>query len=77
MTELSILQKRVVSYIVACVSEFAERYNLDTYSAYVYLRDYKGIEYLVEFYDVLHTMSFGDAVDGMTDVCRNNGGMIS
>ncbi len=40
----------------------------------MYLYAYKGIEFIKENYDVEHTLSFDDAVDDLTLICRNNGG---
>ncbi len=68
--------RNVLDYIVVCVSEFAARYGIKMQEAYQYLRQYKGIDYLDEFYDVEHTLSFDDAVDDLTTVCRKNGGEI-
>ncbi|MCD8147256.1 MAG: DUF3791 domain-containing protein [Clostridiales bacterium] len=44
--------------------------------AYSYLRQYKGIDYLREFYDVEHTLSFDDAIDDLTVICCRNGGAM-
>ena len=54
--------ERKVSYIVALISDFAERFGLTTPQAYRYLALYKGIDFLDEFYDVEHTLSFDDAI---------------
>ena len=45
--------------------------------AYVYLSRNKGIEFLKEFYDVEHTLSFDDVLDDLTVICRKNGGTVS
>lgn len=70
-------EKNILEYIVVCVSEFANRYNIHMKDAYSYLRQYKGIDYLCEFYDVEHTLSFDDAIDDLTIICRRNGGAIA
>lgn len=41
-----------------------------------YIRRFKGIDFLTEFYDVEHTLSFNDCVDDLTIVCQNNGGTL-
>lgn len=66
--------RNVLDYIVICVSEFADRHGIPMQEAYQYLRQYKGIDYLQEFYDVEHTLSFDDTMDDLTTVCRKNGG---
>ena len=69
--------ERQVSYIVAVISDFAEHYGLSTPQAYRYLARYKGIEFLEEFYDVEHTLSFEDVVSDVALYCRKNGGTLS
>lgn len=44
--------------------------------AYIYLNRYKVIEFLKEFYDVEHILSFEDVLDDLTAICRQNGGSV-
>ena len=69
--------RNLLDYMVVCISEFAEQKKIETKEAYIYLSEYKGLDFLKEFYDVEHTLSFDDAVADLTKVCRNNGGTIS
>ena len=73
MTEL----RNRIEYTVACVSEFADKYNMPQQEAFRFLDQYKAIEFLKEFYDVEHTLSFDDAVEDMKRICANNGGVIA
>lgn len=66
----------LLNYIVVCISEFASRYEMHVREAYVYLSRNKGIEFLKEFYDVEHTLSFEDVLDDLTAICRKNGGTV-
>lgn len=66
-----------MSYIVAIISDFAERFGLTTPQAYRYLALYKGIDFLDEFYDVEHTLSFDDVISDVALLCRNNGGALA
>lgn len=66
-----------LNYIVVCVSEFAERHGLTLRDAYFYLREHTGIQFLQDFYDVEHTLSFEDAVDDLTRICARNGGTLT
>ena len=65
-----------VAYFVALISEFAERFGLSTPQAYRYLSLFKGIDFLDDFYDVEHTLSFADVVNDVALLCRNNGGLL-
>lgn len=67
--------KRIYYYIL-CVSAFSEKKNISQKDAYNYLEEYKGIDFLVECYEAEHCLSLEDAVDDLTDVCKNNGGSI-
>ena len=64
----------VLDYIVVCISEFSNRYEMQMRDASIYLKRYKGIEFLKEFYDVEHTLSFEDVLDDLAAICRKNGG---
>lgn len=66
--------KNLLDYIVVCISEFANRYGMHMRDAFIYLNRYKGIEFLEEFYDVEHTLSFEDVLDDLAAICRKNGG---
>lgn len=67
----------LLNYIVVCISEFASRYEMHVRDAYVYLSRNKGIEFLKEFYDVEHTLSFEDVLDDLAAICQKNGGTVN
>lgn len=69
-------EKNIINYIVICINEFAKQYKITSKEAYIYLRDYKGIEFLKESYEVEHTIGIDDAIDDIKQVCINNGGYI-
>lgn len=64
----------LLNYIVVCISEFASRYGMHMRDAYLYLTRYQGIDFLKEFYDVEHTLSFDDTIADLAAICRKNGG---
>jgi hypothetical protein len=65
-----------VQYYVMCVSAFSNKKGLNQRDTFNYLYNHKGIEFLIECYEAEHTLSFDDAVDDLTRVCKNNGGSI-
>ena len=69
-------QKRKIGFTVACVNEFARAKSLSKTQAFLYLLEHKALDFLTEFYDVEHTLSFDDAVSDMTMICQKNGGKI-
>ena len=68
--------QNIIEYLVCCIGAFAEHYDLSNQQAYKYLESYKGIQFLINFYDVEHTQSIEDAVEDLTLICQRNGGAI-
>ena len=65
--------KNLIDYVMTVIIEFARRHGLTIREASNYIGRFKGIDFLVEFYDVEHTLSFNDCVDDLTVVCQNYG----
>ena len=68
--------KYQIPYINACIRAFAERFKLSVQIAFEYLYTFKGIHFLVEFYEIEHLQSIDDAVDDLVVCCQNNGGTL-
>ena len=71
------MSKYQIPYTNACIRAFVRRFSISTKDAYKYLRKYKGIGFLVEFYEIEHLQSIEDAVDDLIVFCHNNGGHLS
>lgn len=69
-------ERKQINYMVVCVNEFANRYNLKIKEAFQFLFQYKAIEFLKENYEIEHTLSLDDALDDMLMICKKNGGML-
>ena len=63
-------------HVNACIRTFAKRFNLSIQASHEYLESYKGIDFLIEFYEVEHLQSLDDAVDDLIVCCQNNGGYL-
>lgn len=48
----------------------------DPTGCFNYLHKYKGLAFLIEFYDVEHLQSMDDTVDDLLVVCQKNGGVL-
>lgn len=72
MTEL----RKEINDAVACVNEFADRYNMTPQEAFRFLNKYKAIAFLKENYEIEHTLSLDDAIDDLLIICQNNGGTL-
>ena len=70
------INKNVIGYVVAAISEFAKTHHISVREANNYLIRFKGIDFLTEHYDAEHLLSFEDSVQDLTQVCLNNGGGI-
>ena len=70
-------ERRKINYTVVCVGEFAKRQNISQKQAFQYLDQYKGIEFLKEHYDIEHTLSLDDALNDITLICEQNGGVLA
>lgn len=68
--------KYQIPYFNACIMAFGKRYGIETKAAYQYLRRFKALDFLLDFYKIEHTLSIEDAVDDMTVICKNNGGLL-
>lgn len=68
--------KNVIDYVMTAILEFARHHFISIREASNYLIKYKGIDFLTEFYDVEHTLSFNDCVADLTTICNNNGGNL-
>lgn len=69
-------EEKVIDYIVICINEFAKQFKITSKEAYIYLRDFKGIEFLKENYEAEHIVSLYDTVDDLKQVCVKNGGKM-
>lgn len=61
----------------AVIRTFGERFNLTVQQSFRYLYNFKGIRFLLEYYDVEHTLSIEDTVDDLIKVCQKNGGELA
>lgn len=66
----------MIHYIVMCVGQFARRFNLTRKEAFNYINRFKGLEFVLDNYEVEHQLSLAECVDDMAAICRQNGGKI-
>lgn len=66
-----------LNYMIALISEFAAAHHISTQQAYLYLSQFKGLDFADEFYDVEHTLSFDEAVEDLTIYCKRMGGSLA
>ena len=66
-----------IPYLNAVIRTFGDRFNLTVQQSFRYLYNFKGIQFLLEYYDVEHTLSIDDTVDNLIKVCQKNGGELA
>lgn len=71
------MDKYQIPYTNACIRAFGRRFNLPAKEAFKYLLDYKGMAFLIDYYETEHLQSIDDAVDDLIICCQNNGGILS
>jgi hypothetical protein len=69
-------QINIINYIVICINDFAERFNLESKASYQFLSEFGGIDFLLNHYDIEHTLSLYDTIDDLERICVNNGGIL-
>lgn len=62
------------SYIIRCIDKFADAFGLTPKQSFAYLSRHKGIDFLDKNYNAEHLLSFEDAVEDLTVICKRNGG---
>lgn len=70
------MDKYQIPYTNLCIRKFAERNGMSLDAAFTYLLTYGGMQYLVNFYDVEHTLPIEDTIDELILTCKAAGGAI-
>jgi len=66
--------KKIIFYFISCIVDFAEKFDLTIKDAFLYLNKYKGIQYLLENYEIEHIFSKEDTLEAL--ICKKNGGNL-
>lgn len=71
------MDKYEIPFLNSCIKAFGDRFSMSRDKAYEYLKQYSGMAFLYEFYDVEHLQSIEDTVDDLIIICKKNGGALS
>lgn len=74
---MSELKRNQIGFLVALINEFARRFSLTDKQSFEYIHRYGGIEMYLEHYNILHTLTFSDMVEGMASYCKRQGGTLA
>lgn len=64
-------------YLLSLISHFAERNGLTVMQAYRYVKRFGGVELVDKHYNIMHTLSFDDALSSLTNYLHRRGGAIT
>lgn len=64
-----------VSFVTFIIGEFARTYRMNRQQAYLYLKQYGGLDFLTKHWWALHTDNPALAIYDINQVCESNGGM--
>lgn len=67
-----IMDKYQIPYTNLCIRKFAARHNMSLCDAFAYLDHNGGMQYLVDFYDIEHTLPLEDTIDTLTEICQHH-----
>lgn len=70
------MESDILRFAISVITEFAKVHGLSQKQSHNYLARFKGLAHLIEFYNVLHTQSYEDNVEVLTQICLNNGGAV-
>ena len=71
------MSKYEIPFLTACIQAFGRRFDMSRQAAFRYLREHKGLAFLIEFYDVEHLQSMEETIDDLLVICRQNGGTLA
>ncbi|MCL2688977.1 MAG: DUF3791 domain-containing protein [Chitinispirillia bacterium] len=70
------MNKKAIHYYITCVTDFAEEYKMSIKDAFLYLKKYNGVQFLMENYEIEHTLSKEDTLKALSRIARKNGGRL-
>jgi hypothetical protein len=73
MAAVSIKQ---LEYLMVFVRMFADHFRISEKQAFNYLDRHKGLAFVRNHYDVMHTLDFDYAIQDVQEVCQSNGGRL-
>lgn len=71
------MSKFEIPFLTACIQAFGQRFSMTRQAAFRYLKENKGLAFLIEFYDVEHLQSMEETIDDLIIICQKNGGMLA
>ena len=65
-----------IEYTIMLVKLFAAQYQLTPVQAYRYISRFDGMAFIERNYGIMHTLSFQEMVQGLSEYCHRKGGAL-
>ena len=66
----------IIDYLAFIVNEFALKHSLSITQSFEYLKQYGGIKFLDDFYDVEHCENPNITLNSLQTICSKEGGYL-
>ena len=66
----------IIDYLAFMVNEFALKHNISTVQSFEYLKQFGGIKFLDDFYDVEHCENPIITLNSLQVICSREGGYL-
>ena len=73
---LGMADRYKIPYVNMCIRLFAMRFQLTLQDAADYLCQFKGIQFIDDYYSPEHLLPIEDTLNDLVAVCKNNGSAI-
>ncbi|NFE93581.1 DUF3791 domain-containing protein [Clostridium botulinum] len=67
------IKSEILLYIISIIESYRDRYNMEGKEIVELFKKYNVFEYIIEFYDVLHTQSITYGIDDIHEFILNRG----
>ncbi len=76
MSDKNIMDKDVLLYIISIIEAYKKYYNMQGKETVELFKTYKVFEYIIEFYDILHTQAISYGIEDIHEFVKNRGEKI-
>ena len=65
-------KRNIINYMVVCVNDYADRHGISYVDSFDYLYNKKGLDFLEDCYDAVHTLSLDTTLEDLDAICKRN-----
>lgn len=68
--------QKAMSFLMSAIYHFSKIKGISLSRAFRYLKTFKGLDYLNDYFEIERTLSYEDIANNLTLVCAKNGGAL-